>query len=221
MAYRSAAAMEKEPALPAIDLATALERLGDEAYVLDGGNVRFAVAGGQQGTRSVMLSLVGGMVLSLVVGYVASLVTGSADLSITATVLVLGAGFVRAFRESRRAQQTLVDAEAIRIASLPFRLHGYFAVLAVEPSSTCTIRMRIAFAGDDDPPEELDAELDADKVKREGRVITVTSEEIDCSQDDGPHTNRALYLWESAALAGRLIPLHARHALADVKLTHA
>lgn len=199
--------------------------LGSETRLADNGHVRYAVAP-TEGTHFVFLWLGGGMALSLALAAGCNAIVSSVDLALTMGVLGLGVGFGGMWRAIRKARRSAVIAEMERIAALPFAVRGYFATLAHEPSSSCQVRMHIELRHETELPgaEELACLLRRAGVKEIERTehgIIVESSEIDCSQDDGPDTNRAVHTWQTNALGVLLTPLHAASGIAIVKMTRA
>ncbi len=151
---------------------------------------------------------------------------GSVDLTIGAGALTLLGTFAGMVRAHGVAERKIVEARMHSLARRPFATEGFFENLAASPKSTCRVRVRVAFATGGALPEtalmhDLLGLVGASEVDRASRTIDFESGELDCSQNDGPDTNRALYLWQEQMIAEVVEPLHDAHPLERVTLSRS
>jgi hypothetical protein len=195
----------------------------EDERLADNGDVRFAVA------TSRSMSVVGrwlavGIVGSLLFGSLMKVLTDSADLAIGACAVTLLAGFAKTAIEHRRAQRAIVAEEMNRLAHLPFEVRGFFENLALPPRSSCWVRVRLELPEEAPLPDavslgKLLERVSGRAVKRWDTFVQFDGPELDCSQNDGPDTNLALYTWQSKLLSEVLLPTHADHPLRTVELS--
>jgi hypothetical protein len=197
----------------------------DVSGLAENNDVRFAVGAGVP-LGPMLLWLLGGIGSSFAAAWLAHLVTGSVDASLGLGVLALAGGFAGAYLAHRKAQTAMVEAEMQRVARLPFPVVGFFETLASSPSSSCQVRVRLRFADDPALPEtslvhDLLGLVKATEVERGETWIEIQSAELDCSQNDGPDTNRAVYGWQAQLVSQVLQPLHEAHPLRRVEISRA